>query len=565
MTLSLRSKGAAGAVAVSVHGAWQLDADLRWIVEGACADIDAVILAVGEGVATRVAATVVELAFGNAVGTYEAGPLGLLCVRKGTLTEQDFYALLARVAEASAALPFAATTAASTTFSADASASLLFHAFACLRSVLRPDAPVERALLPALERIVRHPHRRLRREGRVVEASQARRVDPPALVDVLCGRWPLVRVSAGAPLVRALHGHAPTHIEETIAEETVDTAENRFVKASVTACLGVVDRVFGAIGELPSRRSAARVERDLDWMGDALRRVVRHELWDRVGRMSHFPTQSSVLHNNAAYRAVLDNHVRMQLGARLPAHGDPWTTLIEVKDIAYLYELWAFLAVAEAVGKVLGPAVDRALVHHDELQQRVLWGTALRYKGGTTLTYNATFSPAGTPGRRSWSLSLRPDIVLEVARDDGAIERHLLDAKLKADWTASTTEDDADSGPNGSAKTADLQKMHTYLDAIDGTLSAWVVYPGHAFVFHGRDRTTITTVEDVPPCPNGIGAVPLAVGQASHDLEGLVARLLHRAPRAVSLTGGLPASRQRAPPPTPPVGGRGSAHGRITG
>lgn len=73
----------------------------------------------------------------------------------------------------------------------------------------------------------------------------------------------------------------------------------------------------------------------------------------------------------------------------------------------------------------------------------------------------------------------------------------------------------------------DLHKMHAYRDAIPAARSAWVLYPGADvgayFDDGGRDLRSQGPVA-------GVGALPLAPGQANPALDQLLAAML--APQA---------------------------------
>lgn len=499
-----------------IDGAWCLDADKPWYVDGLPDDVTAVVKAIGPA-ARPLPPGGAELAFGNAVGRHDAGPLGVLRVHTGKLGEQEFDALLERVAAEAAALPFAAAAAAHP-FDQAPDPGLLFHAFVTLRHALGDTITPERALRPALDAIVRRPHRRLRRQGRHTQPELARRVEPRALVDVVAGRWPLVRTSASSPLAKALHGHHPILIEEAVTDETLDTAENRFVKLALRGFRCVIDQVAIHVANRKSDWFSDRVLESCDRMTTALDPTVRHPMWDEVGPMVHFPGQSTVLHGNHAYRTVLDHHVRLQLGAMLPASPDRLEALLAVKDIALLYELWSFFAVARAVSEVLGQPSTHLRTAESPLELWVPHSVELRWAHGATLTYNATFSRNGPEGRRSYSRPLRPDLVLEVPRADGACVQHLLDAKLRiaGDGVSETT----------FAKSEDLHKMHTYVDAISSARSAWVLYPGSEVSYYGRRGDAAEGIEGIPPHPEGIGAIPLPVTDPGPALRWLVRRIL---------------------------------------
>ena len=92
-------------------------------------------------------------------------------------------------------------------------------------------------------------------------------------------------------------------------------------------------------------------------------------------------------------------------------------------------------------------------------------GFRVAWDGGPTVFYNLSFTPKKSPPRRSASLWLRPDIVVDIERD-GQRELHAFDAKLRIDGVVpSGDDDDGDTAPL-SFKNDDIAKMHGYRDAL---------------------------------------------------------------------------------------------------
>jgi predicted component of viral defense system (DUF524 family) len=93
--------------------------------------------------------------------------------------------------------------------------------------------------------------------------------------------------------------------------------------------------------------------------------------------------------------------------------------------------VWCYFAVVDAVRDVIGrepDIVQEMDVKVDEVDLKR--GFRVAWTGGPPLHYNLSFSRRKTAPRRSASLLLRPDIVIEIERD-GQPELHVFDAKLK--------------------------------------------------------------------------------------------------------------------------------------
>ena len=419
-------RGFDGGEATRVDGGWVLDAERRWIVDGDESQVNLVLEAMG-AVATRVSERIAMLRFGNAIGRYRAGPLGQLDVRSGKWRESDYDKMLEDISRRSAALPFQAGATSALPFERteiDAS-DVLYHAFVWLRHALTDG---ETPLLDALRHIVVDPHRRMIRHERVVATATATRLSARALDEIASGVRPLQRVGRG----RGVAGLdvVPTEVSETVAVSSVDTAENRFVLAFLRSCIEMVDGMRRRMA-VESTTFAARVRAACDSIEAVLVPVVRHRVWRDAGPMHFFPASSTVLQRRSAYREVLRHHVLLRMASRaLPLDEKAVSQLLEVKDIAKLYELWSAFAVIEAVRRCKGEPASARAAEVDDLGAKVAAGLLVRWRDGTEVGYNTTYSANVGAHGRSWSVLLRPDVTLWVPTGPSR-GLHLFDAKFR--------------------------------------------------------------------------------------------------------------------------------------
>lgn len=498
-------------------GAIRLDAESAWVVEGSAEEVSAVVGDLGTGVCERLAEGVALLRFGNSVGRIErAGALGTLVIHSGKWSEQDYDRLLEDLARITAALPFAPVAASSLPYERTEldAPDVLYHAFVWLRHALLRDYDSE--LHDALEAILRVPHRRLVRTSREVSVELAGRLGSQTLKDVASGRWPIIEDDHG--FLVGGRRVLPLRVDEDIARESADTAENRFVKSFLDECAWVVDRARRHLGQ-GDGVVARRVRRDCERLTGIVGTWRRASLWREVGSMEHFPATSSVLHRRSEYRAVLRHHLMLRLGSRVPLDADATARLLESKDIATLYELWATFAVLDEMSVLLGLPVETNRVVVDHGAASVAWGLVARWERGTALAYNHTYTRTRGFHGTSRSSRLRPDIALFVPGGPSA-GLHLFDAKFRLDGTLDPEADD-----ETSYKRSDLHKMHAYRDAIPAARSAWVLYPGAedaAFFDDGRRG-----LEDVASgSVVGVGALTVRPDGARGALRAMLKAML---------------------------------------
>lgn len=368
--------------------------------------------------------------------------------------------------------------------------------------VPRPPAPLfvlhflceaERALDRALAVVLAVPHRALVEHEIRVPMGEVSEVDADVLHAVLHAPEEWVETEDG-PL--GAHGarYTPAHVWQRRPRETFDTPENRFV-------LGFLRRLLDAAAALASSplwRFVPAPRRALvERVRGSLRRAAAHPAFAEVGALHQIPHRSQVLARRDGYRELRELYERF-LSARRPVFAR-LDEAIPLRDIATLYEVWAFLALAEECGAALEAPVEIDLPPFDESDPQRGGEARIGQRG--RLVYNRSMT------KHSYSLPLRPDFTWMW---DGRPEV-VLDAKLRLERTSLETEDE-DERPATVAKRADLYKMHTYRDAL-GVRAAVAVYPGDETVFYarkgGRRPVSFGLAELLDGELEGIGALAL--------------------------------------------------------
>jgi predicted component of viral defense system (DUF524 family) len=314
---------------------------------------------------------------------------------------------------------------------------------------------------------------------------------------------------AGHPSPIALSGNVermtplqrlrPERVWQQIPVETFDTPENRFVLAACRRMLSTVHSLQRAAWyderniDAPSRRKIGHV-------AEHLAMLTMDDRFAPLGPMVVTPTQSRVLQRRDGYRELA---VLWQLfqRSRQPIF-ERMQNAIDLRNIADLYEFWVWFELIDRIRAITGagpthlPVLDEFGVPG--------WQSRVRFDGHGTLHYNKSY-----PGYSG--ISLKPDYVWE--RTDGSLI--VMDAKFRMQKPTEII--DEESGETSylddqKAKTDDLQKMHTYRDAISGVKAAVVLYPGNVAAFRNTDRQLLNVdlngllTGDV----EGIGAIPMS-------------------------------------------------------
>lgn len=318
-------------------------------------------------------------------------------------------------------------------------------------------------LRAAVGQIVAEPHRLLTDHEQRVPLAQVSEVDADVLLDILrsADEW---AHAPGFLLARELPDKAPQHVWQRLPEETFDTPENRFVKRFVEDVAEAGARMLDDgrrqgwwENVAPARQTG--IGETLATLDEARRAPVLED----AGPMHRLPTSSQALLRREGYRQALELWRIFHL-ARRPLFG-ALAAAMALRSVDKLYEFWCFFELVRRIAKLIESEPVAEIKTSDEAGLR--HRTRVEFGGHGTLQYNV--------GPPSWSVPLRPDFVWH--GDDG--RKVALDAKFRLDPTDLTAEDDS---PSGTAKRADLYKMHTYRDAL--SLEAAVcLYPGNKNVF----------------------------------------------------------------------------------
>lgn len=509
--------------------------ELEWVVEGSpeqLVAIDEALVGVSEPLGTSLRL----LNFRNAIGLFEVPGVGTIEVRSSKWTAEACERLLAELTEVASGLPFSAGLTAALPYerSVIAREDVLYHAFVYLRHTLLEQADASERLLPALQQVLHDPHRRFQQSTESVGLDVARRVDVPALVSLVAGRYPLTKLSepSSLPLAVALRGHLPDRVDETQVQATYDTAENRFVKTFLDLARGVADGLRRVVrSRQPQDAFLRRLLMDCDAVERKLEPIVRHSLWRDVGPLVHLPASSTVLQRRRGYREIYRIYAKLGLATRVALPPHVVRDLLELKDVALLYELWSYFMLVRELKPLLGEPTLAEGPGVSPMEVMLRWDTKVEWAGRARLVYSPRFSPK-TGNWKSYSVPLRPDIGLELFAGPNA-GWHFFDAKFRVDRLVDlipNEEEDIDADRaqerRGTFKLADLYKMHTYRDAIHAARSAWILYPGTEtkFFLTGGHRLT-SAAEFLHVSFDGVGALPLGPGRNNVEVNQALAAL----------------------------------------
>ena len=330
-------------------------------------------------------------------------------------------------------------------------------------------------LEPALETVVRSPHRVLAEEMMELPIGRAASIGSDVLYQLVQRTDDYTRVHADWPVVKKLKGYLPETLSLSLPEETLDTSENRLVAAVLESLIDAVRTVRG-VSWIWDSASPSQQERIVSLAG-AAEMAKYSSFLGELAPSPMLPLTSQVLMRRTGYREVREFWDDFNSGRRgLLGEVD---LAIENRDVATLYELWAFFGLTRRLEDSLG----EPLAFRDEIDDRrgIAYRASVVFEDGWTLEYNRGFRHPN-----SYSVGLRPDYLLS----HGGRRVAAFDAKFRFERPPEVEdhelEEDGleeDARRLRTATAGDIYKMHTYRDAL-ALRGAVVVYPGDEDVFY---------------------------------------------------------------------------------
>jgi predicted component of viral defense system (DUF524 family) len=389
--------------------------------------------------------------------------------------------------------------------------------FAFVRALI-----TSRQFRDAVQRVIALPHRLWEQEEDQVPLSRG--VKPSASVARQIAsasrRVPLPSVHPLASRMTSV----PERVTILHNVETVDTAENRFVKHALRTFHSFAATVHARLLQ-GDREKDARFIEEAEALEEELGEILNRAFFRAVSDPQMLPLGSPVLQRKGGYREILAAWLQFDMAARLHWKGGENVYGAGKRDVATLYEYWLFFKLLEVVAAIfhLNEPQAKSLIESTEdgfglkLQSGrhiPLEGEYTAEGGGRRLkvrfSYNRTFPRKGSdteknfPDAGSWTERMRPDYTLtlwpadfteaEAERQEVIVHVHF-DAKYRVkdlpemfgaadedlpDEAALNKDLNADKAAQqqGCYHRADLLKMHAYKDAIRRTAGAYVLYPG---------------------------------------------------------------------------------------
>ena len=491
----------------------------------------------------------------DVVSCADGSPIGFVELESTSVKMEyraDYRRMLTDLAEKSAELLMSSEEFVFQKYEVDysADAETLYQQFAFAKSLIVSDN-----FDAAIAKICSSPIRAMRSEMEPVSITRLRRLTSRDARRFISSNN-RVNLPHGHPFaMRTGISSVPCTMPSDVRKETADVPENRFVKFVLEGFLDFLRD----ISILPQASSSLREEASA--LADTLEYRLNDPLFRELSRLDRMPLSSPALQRREGYREILRAWLMFESAAKLAWSGGEDVYDGGKRNVATLYEYWAFFKLLDIVSDVFDMEkkdLDQLIVRDKgRLELSLRQGKSMVFRGRYTpgdgsrelkvqFTYNKTFRYVDNiECQGSWTVDMRPDYTLSIwpwpyariedaEKIDAVVHIHF-DAKYKIDKfleifgnTPSGTQgsEAADAALNrirdeearGEYKRGDLLKMHSYNDAIRRTYGSYILYPGD------KDDPKRRYREIIP----GIGAFKLRPGNDEPDGAGAIKTFIRK-------------------------------------
>ena len=397
-----------------------------------------------------------------------------------------------------------------------------YEDFMFLEYLFRPEN------LPSIfEYLSKNLYSRLEEYDEVVPTSFASNIGGDELINILNNPDKLQKTDSDIKLANYLNGFLPLEVDEISYKDSVDVAENRFLKYFLELIRDLIEKLLVNSKE-------GYIQDKLRFFDEEVIYYLSNKLFTDIGTLDYIPYNSQVLQKKEGYRDIFQFFLMLEFSFKLS-----WDELNNQfkgfeKKLSELYEYWCYFKILKVLNELSISKVDFEdvfEVNKDNWSMDIKRGVKSIKTFNLNLFdkeirieffYNKTFS--NNTKYKSYSLAFRPDYSLLIHIDGKEYFIHF-DAKYRSelevinfynkigDKTFAQIENEVNSRDSNEEKNrifkdGDIYKMHTYKDSILKTEGSYVLYPGNV-------HKLFRQVEDliIP----SVGAFPLAPGNGGDE------------------------------------------------
>jgi len=289
----------------------------------------------------------------------------------------------------------------------------------------------------------------------------------------------------GGVLKDFFSGYTPINVPNREIKRTNDTQDNQFVKNSIIL---LKERLSNLQKEMPEIYTTSKTA--MKKWHEEIEHLLMNPFWREISPCYH-SQYSMVMTNRKGYKEFLTLFLAFGLSIKLENESNLLSIGGDIKPVFELYEMWCYLMIHKIISSLTGsdgiPVLNFSKNNKfsRSLTKKECNPIVFDYfyndenKIEISLYYNKNFKLIDDEAEQwadSYSGVFTPDISISVTLDTSVHWIHF-DAKYRLDMNLWKSQLSNDSGV-ASFKREDINKMHTYRDAVLGTRGSYVLFPG---------------------------------------------------------------------------------------
>lgn len=395
----------------------------------------------------------------------------------------------------------------------------------------------------AYEHIRRYMYNQLEKQIKTVPVGMANSINTSDLIKIVSNPenlFPAEEVPSNWP--DEMNNFIPLKIEQEYCEETIDTPENRLLKALLEG----LDQLTSCVQE---EAKSGYIQDRLSVFISIVQDYLSDGWISEVGILRSIPSNSQVLQKKEGYREIFQYYLNFEFAFRIE-----WSEMHDLlkgynRRLSEMYEYWCYIKLINVIEKITGHRVNIEDLFEKGKKD---WTFKLRrgnrsiqkfrfdFEGKRIymeLMYNKRFSRKTK--RPSYSLPFKPDytVYLKIGERESYVHfdakyrsevdvldfykkiggeplKEVSDPEEQEEENNLIKQRDGEEEKLRKFKDGDIYKMHTYKDAILRSEGAYIFYPG--------DRQALFKLDKDAEIPS-VGAFPLTPGKEGMEEEELEA------------------------------------------
>ncbi len=330
-----------------------------------------------------------------------------------------------------------------------------------------------------------NPCRSIVSETEYQDINVVNEISEDSIQEMFSGNSTFVPCNNSSPLAQRFRINGKNHLpQEVYYENTIDSldnAENRFIKYFFSWCLQILEK-FQTLFKRNSGFNDDKTISENEYYINQIKHKLNRSFLRNVGNMISIPMYSTILTRRDGYRNIFQLFIGIKSMPTSDTTSSDVREILENKSLDVVYENYCYFGLAQILSniynqqlenkkfKVCKTAFSKTLEKRTDSNYFEFDKTVDLPK--IQIHYNKNYVA------ESYSKPFDPDISIEIYNNDNTLNTiYIFDAKFKMS-VFELDSDDENSSVVRRFKFDDISKMHTYRDAIKKAIGAFVLYPG---------------------------------------------------------------------------------------